>query len=96
MLTFSFDELLQIERTLERVYNAVSSLADKETAQQLSLAKYIVAEVRHCSNTLDVSDELLVNPEILKTAAVNRLVSMIKQPMPTDADYLAALGPCNK
>jgi hypothetical protein len=76
MLTFTFDELVQIERTLEKVYNSVAPLLNGQNAQELSFAKYIVAEARHCAQTLEMPDEL-TRPNSLKAKAVDRLVSMM-------------------
>ena len=78
MLTFTFAELVEIERTLERVYNAVAPLGDSEVKTNLSLAKYIVAEVRHCAQTLERSDDE-TRPHSLKAKAVDRLVSIMHQ-----------------
>jgi len=78
MLKFTFDELVKIERTLERSHSALSPLVDSQTKTNLSLATYILAEVRLCAQTLEMSDEE-TRPQSLKTKAVDRLVSMIQQ-----------------
>jgi len=76
MLTFTFNELVQIERTLEKVYNSVVPLLDSDSKTNLSLAKYVIAEARHCAQTLEMPDEL-TRPDSLKAKAVDRLVSMM-------------------
>ena len=76
MLKFTFDELVQIERTLEKVYSSVAPLLDSDAKTNLSLAKYIIAETRHCAQTLDMPDEV-TRPDSLKAKAVDRLVSMM-------------------
>jgi hypothetical protein len=78
MLKFSFDELVQIEKTLDKVFYSVSPLVDKTTSQDISLALYIIREVRHCAQTLEMPDEL-TRPESLKSKAVDRLVDMMFQ-----------------
>ena len=81
MLTFSYDELVKIEYTLDKVFNSVSPLVDKKISQDMSLALYIIREVRHCAHTLEMPDEV-TRPDSLKSKAVDRLVSMMKQPSP--------------
>jgi hypothetical protein len=76
MLKFTFDELVQIERTLEKVYNSIAPLLDSDAKTNLSLAKYIVAEVRHCAQTLELPDEQ-TRPDSLKARAIDRLASMM-------------------
>lgn len=76
MLKFTFDELVQIERKLDTVCKAVSTLIDKDSHTQLSLAKYIIAEMRHCAQTLELPDEQ-TRPDSLKARAIDRLASMM-------------------
>jgi hypothetical protein len=78
MLTFSFDELTQIEKTLDKVFYSVCPLVDKTTSQDISLALYIIREVRHCAQTLEMPDEV-TRPDSLKSKAVDRLVSIMRQ-----------------
>ena len=78
MLTFSFDELVRIERKLDTVLKAVSTLVDKDSYTQLTCAKYIIAEVRHCAQTMEMPDEV-TRPDSLKAKAVDRLVSIMRQ-----------------
>ena len=76
MLKFTFDELVQIERKLDTVCKAVSTLIDKDSHTQLNLAKYIIAEMRHCAQTLEMPDEQ-TRPDSLKARAIDRLASMM-------------------
>ena len=78
MLKFTFDELVQIERSMERVNSALSPLIDKTTSNDILLTLYIIREVRHCAQTLEMADEQ-TKEYSLKAKAVDRLVSMLKQ-----------------
>ena len=78
MLTFSFDELVRIERKLDTAIKALSTLVDNDSYTKLLDAKYIIAEVRHCAQTMEMPDEV-TRPDSLKAKAVDRLVSMLKQ-----------------
>ena len=78
MITFSFDELVRIERKLDIAVKALSTLVDRDSYTKLLDAKYIIAEVRHCAQTLEMPDEL-TRPDSLKARAVDRLVNMLKQ-----------------
>ena len=76
MMKFTFDELVRIERKLDTAVKALSTLVDSDSYTKLLDAKYIIAEVRHCAQTLEMPDEQ-TRPDSLKARAIDRLASMI-------------------
>jgi hypothetical protein len=97
MTTFTFERIIKLERTLDRMANAAVTLSDsREQVQSIRDIQYLMAEVRMCSEVLSMPDSQ-TREHSLKSKAVDRLIGVFEQnAMPTDADYLAALGPCNK
>jgi hypothetical protein len=76
MMKFTFDELVRIERKLDTAVKALSTLVDSDSYTKLLDAKYIIAEVRHCAQTLEMPDEQ-TRPDSLKARAIDRLASMV-------------------
>jgi len=77
MTTYSADYILKLERMLDRMARATVSLSDSpEQVQMVQDIQYIMAEVRMCSQTLDLPDEV-TRPNSLKAKAIDRLAGIL-------------------
>jgi hypothetical protein len=76
MTAYSADHILKLERMLDRMARATVSLSDSpEQVQMVQDIQFIMAEVRMCSQTLDLPDEV-TRPDSLKSKAVDRLLGI--------------------
>lgn len=98
MTTYNANHILKLERLLDHMANAATSLSEtREQVKMIQDIQNIMAEVRMCS--LALAQPNANDGRFAKAAAVDRLVGIFEvneQSMPTDEDYLADLGPCNK
>ena len=77
MTTYSADHILKLERMLDRMARATVSLSDSpEQVQMVQDIQFIMAEVRVCSQTLDLPDEV-TRPHSLKAKAIDRLAGIL-------------------
>jgi hypothetical protein len=77
MTTYNADYILKLERMLDRMARATVSLSDNpEQVQMVQDIQYIMAEVRVCSQTLDLPDEV-TRPNSLKARAIDRLAGIL-------------------
>lgn len=73
MSSFTFEQLIKIEHTTQRVIRTVMNLTDKETSEQLQKAMYILAEIRFASEFLQEPDGQY------KKEATERLLTLFQE-----------------
>jgi hypothetical protein len=78
MTTFTFEQMIKLERTLDRMASASIALSDsREQVQNIQAIQFILAEVRLCSEILSLPDSI-TREHSLKARAVDRLVGILE------------------
>lgn len=79
MTTYTFDRIVKIERTLDRMANAAVTLSDsREQVQNIRDVQYLMGEIRLCAEILSLPDSI-TREHSLKSKAVDRLVGLFEQ-----------------